>query len=83
MSACSPPDAKLKLGCGLRQQQTIGLDSEGNGKLLKIVERNIPGVALNMSNERSMQAGFQCQAFLRPFTFLTQTDQIFSQYAPG
>ena len=73
------------MGCCLsgRQQQLIRLNTERDCDALDVVQRDVPGLALDMRDEGAVKPAFKSQRFLRPAFGVAQRHHVGRQQCPG
>ena len=73
------------MGCCLsgRQQQLIRLNTERDCDALDVVQRDVPGLALDMRDKGPVKPAFKGQRFLRPAFGVAQRHHVGRQQCPG
>lgn len=59
-----------------RLQQLKRLDPERHSDPFDVVERDVPGLALDVADEGAMEADLEGKGFLRPFWLTPQPDDV-------
>ena len=73
------------VGCCLsrRQQQLIRLNTERDREALDVVQRDVPGLALDMRDKGAVKPAFKGQRFVRPAFCVAQRHHVGRQQRPG
>ena len=84
--SATPPARPLSLkGAGVRQlrcKEARDQNLERPGQTLDVVERDVPGLPLDVSDEGAVQPRFQGQGLLAQATLLAKADEIQRQQFP-